>query len=135
MQLKDSHVCKSGNFCEVCRDIDSGIHTRIKLQQYYKLPSQEFECPFGKKFTKKGKPGTELKKLLKRVGITATGNCSCNARAKQMDLKGVEWCKANVETIVGWLQEEAEKRSLPFFEWLAVKIVQRAIKNAERTEI
>jgi hypothetical protein len=48
-------------------------------------------------------PGTELKKLLKLVGITASPTCSCNARARTMDTNGCDWCEANIDTIVAEL--------------------------------
>lgn len=76
--------------------------------------------------------GTELKKLLSAVGITATPNCSCNARAADMDRNGIEWCEANIDTIVGWLREEAEKRGLPFLDAAGRMLVRRAIRNARR---
>lgn len=77
-------------------------------------------------------PGTELKKLLARVGITATPDCSCNARAAEMDRQGVEWCEANLDTIVGWLREQAAARGLPFLDVAGRLLVRRAIKNARR---
>jgi hypothetical protein len=77
-------------------------------------------------------PGTELKKLLKLVGITATPNCSCNAKAKVMDTNGADWCEANLDQIVGWLREEATKRKLPFIDAAGRLLVRRAIKNARR---
>jgi len=77
-------------------------------------------------------PGTELKKLLARVGITATPDCSCNARAAEMDRQGVEWCEANLDTIVGWLREQAEARGLPFLDVAGRMLVKRAIANARR---
>ena len=80
-------------------------------------------------------PGTELKKLLSSVGITATPNCSCNARAADMDRNGVEWCESNIDTIVGWLREEAEKRGLPFVDLAGRLLVRRAIKNARRAAV
>ena len=79
-------------------------------------------------------PGTELKKLLSRVGITATPNCSCNARARTMDERGCDWCEANLDEIVGWLREEAAKRGLPFVDVAGRMLVRRAIKNARRQE-
>lgn len=78
--------------------------------------------------------GTELKKLLKMVGITSTPNCSCNARAKLMNQNGLQWCKDNIDTIVGWLKEEAEKRNLPFFTYGAKKLVKLAIYRAENVK-
>ena len=77
-------------------------------------------------------PGTELKKLLKKVGITASPDCSCNARARLMDERGIEWCEANIDEIVGWLREEAAKRGLPFIDMAGRVLVKRAIRNARR---
>jgi hypothetical protein len=77
-------------------------------------------------------PGTELKKLLKLVGITATPNCSCNARAKRMDHEGCDWCEAHLDEIVGWLREEASKRGLPFLDAAGRVLVRRAISNARK---
>jgi hypothetical protein len=56
-------------------------------------------------------PGTELKKLLAAwpLRIVATPNCSCNARAAEMDRKGCDWCEENIDTIIGWLREEARR--------------------------
>lgn len=62
-----------------------------------------------------GCPGSWLKwllaKLLKQV---ASPNCSCNARAAQMDQWGCRACLWNLGTIIGWLGEEAGKRKLRF---------------------
>lgn len=76
--------------------------------------------------------GTQLKKLLSKVGIKSTENCSCNARAKLMNANGIEWCEQNVNEIVGWLKEEAAKRNLPFLALPAKIVVQRAISLAKR---
>ena len=76
--------------------------------------------------------GTKLKKLLGMVGIKASEGCSCNQRAKAMDERGIEWCEQNKETIVGWLREEAKKRSLPFLDAAGYMILNRAIKLAKR---
>jgi len=77
-------------------------------------------------------PGTELKKLLAKVGITATPDCACNAHADEMDRQGVEWCEANLDTIVGWLREQAEARGLPFLDLAGRMLVRRAISNARK---
>jgi hypothetical protein len=52
-------------------------------------------------------PGTELKAILGSVGINPSPNCSCNSRMRQMDEWGVEGCRENFETIIGWLEEKA----------------------------
>jgi hypothetical protein len=77
-------------------------------------------------------PGTELKKLLALAGIVAAPDCSCNARAAEMDRQGVEWCEANIDKIVGWLREQAEARGLPFLDVAGRMLVRRAIRNAKR---
>lgn len=77
-------------------------------------------------------PGTQLKRLLSKVGIKSTPNCSCNARARKMDEMGVEWCEENLDEIVGWLKEEAKKRNLPFLAFPTKILVQRAINAAKR---
>ena len=79
-----------------------------------------------------GGAGTELKGLLKKIGIVSSPNCSCNKRANMMDAKGIDWCKENIEEIVDWLAEEAKKRKLPFLRFAGKKLVQLAISRAER---
>jgi len=79
-------------------------------------------------------PGTQLKRLLSKVGIKSTPNCSCNARARKMDEMGVEWCEQNIDEIVGWLKEEAQKRRLPFLAFPTKILVQRAINMAKRVQ-
>lgn len=80
-------------------------------------------------------PGTELKKLLTKIGIAATPNCSCNARARRMDEEEARepgWCEAHLDEIVGWLREEATKRGLPFVDMAGRVLVRRAISNARK---
>jgi hypothetical protein len=79
-----------------------------------------------------GGVGTELKKLLALAGIVAAPDCSCNARAAEMDRQGVEWCEANIDTIVGWLREQAAARGLPFLDVAGRLLVRRAIRNAKK---
>ena len=78
--------------------------------------------------------GAELKKMLESVGIRATPNCSCNAKATAMNKNGIEWCKNNKDTILSWLQEEAVKRKLPFFRFFARRMINIAISRAEKAE-
>jgi len=83
-------------------------------------------------------PGTELKKLLKTwLRIEASPTCSCNARAKLMDIGEARepgWCGAHLDEIVGWLREEAAKRKLPFLDVAGRVLVRRAISNARREQ-
>ena len=77
-------------------------------------------------------PGTELKKLLKKVGITTSPGCACNKRARVMDEKGCDWCAENLSTITGWLKEEhtRQKIMLPFSETAVSLLVRYAIRRA-----
>jgi len=75
--------------------------------------------------------GTELKRLLSFVGIKASPNCKCTARAITMNAKGVQWCKDNKEEIIDWLEEEAKRRNLPFVRLAGAKMLSLAISRAE----
>lgn len=77
-------------------------------------------------------PGTELKKLLSKVGITTKPGCACNRRARVMDEKGCDWCAENLSTIVGWLKEEhtRQKIMIPFSETAVSLLVRYAIRRA-----
>lgn len=78
-------------------------------------------------------PGTELKALLKDwLGIQASPNCSCNARARQMDEWGPDLCEKNLPTIVAWLEEQAKARKLPFVRFAAEQAVKLAIRRARK---
>lgn len=77
-------------------------------------------------------PGTELKKLLSKIGITTKPGCQCNQRARVMDEKGADWCAENLSTIVGWLKEEhaRQKILIPFSETAVSLLVKYAIRRA-----
>lgn len=77
-------------------------------------------------------PGTILSNMIKTLGINFTPNCSCRQRAIQMNIEGPTWCENNIETIIGWLHEEAKKRSLPFVDMVVRAMVNRAISKSRR---
>lgn len=52
-----------------------------------------------------GKPGTELKGVLSRLGIAVAPTCDCNAKAQQMDAWGVAGCRQRRDTIIQWLRD------------------------------
>lgn len=79
-----------------------------------------------------GGPGTELKKLLSKIGIDATPTCSCNSRARVMDEWGPDICEREIGTIIDWLREEANKRNLPFVDIAGYILIKRAIHNARK---
>lgn len=76
--------------------------------------------------------GTELKRLLSRVGIHSTPKCLCDQRAMIMDEEGPDWCRQNLSVIVEWMREEAEIRRMPFCRVAAKLLVLRAIRNARK---
>lgn len=77
-------------------------------------------------------PGTILSKMLAKIGIKSTPNCSCRRRAMEMNRRGPDWCAENIETITGWLREESEKRKLPFVDFAGRLLIQRAIKVSRK---
>lgn len=82
-----------------------------------------------------GGPGTELKKLLRRwLGITATPNCSCNARALEMDAWGPDGCETHMQTILDWLREQATARGIPFISFAVERVVRLAIGRVRRRQ-
>jgi hypothetical protein len=76
--------------------------------------------------------GTVLSNMIKSLGIFITSGCSCKAHAIEMNEKGNDWCDENIDTIVGWLREEASKRKLPFIDAIVKLIVKRAIKKSRK---
>jgi hypothetical protein len=77
-------------------------------------------------------PGTELKRMLAAIGIQASGACKCKQRAIAMDAAGPDWCNEHIDEIVGWLEEEAHRRKLPFVRLAAKILVKAAIRSARR---
>jgi hypothetical protein len=76
--------------------------------------------------------GTAMKGMLKRIGITSSPTCRCNARARDMDAKGLQWVRDNIDTVSGWLREEADKRKLPYVDLAGKTLIRLAIRTAER---
>ena len=118
-------IKEPGRAWVVCRNCGRRVHVRADhIGLVFANCRVEGAVPAG--------VGHELKKLLAIAGITATPNCSCNARAREMDARGPDWCEANIDTIVGWLREEATKRKLPFVDMAGRLLVKRAIRNARK---
>lgn len=79
-------------------------------------------------------PGTILSNMFSFLGIQSTPNCSCKRHAIEMNTRGADWCEQNIDTILGWLKEESNKRKLPFIESVARIIVNRAIKLSRKLQ-
>src|SRR4051812_47283783 len=69
------------------------------LEERHETTNKDINVPRG--------PGTELKRILSKLGINPGPNCSCNARAAQMDTWGIDGCEQpeNFATITEWLRE------------------------------
>ena len=79
-------------------------------------------------------PGTELSKLLKRIGIEPTPTCACRAKAAEMDAWGPDECSKpqRIDEVVAVMRAEATDRGLPFLDIAGRLLVRRAISNARR---
>ena len=53
-------------------------------------------------------PGSELKTMLRDLGLFERPNCGCNLRAQQMNQLGIEGCEQNIEMIAQWLRDGAK---------------------------
>jgi len=100
----------------------AGDDIQLFLQKQY--PKTLEEEPYG--------PGSILHSMFSSLGIKAGPNCSCKRHALKMNEEGIEWCEENLETILGWLQEETKKRNIPFVKSAASLIVKRAINKARK---
>lgn len=82
-------------------------------------------------------PGTELSRLLKRLGIEPTPTCACRAKAAQMDAWGPDECEKpeHIDEVIAVMREEAKARGLPFLDVVGRMLVRRAIKNARKNNI
>lgn len=54
-------------------------------------------------------PGTELKAILRRLGIVSGPNCECNSRVAVMDQRGVDGCAETRDEIVSWIKDGAPR--------------------------
>lgn len=133
-------TCSSHHFISRCNErgyttLETEDCIVKKVGSLWTIDTQHPKYPSSMKknlSTDKGGAGTELKSLLKLIGITSSPGCSCNKRAAIMDHNGIDWCKQNLDQIVSWLREEATKRKLPFANFAGKKIVRMAISRAEK---
>ena len=79
-------------------------------------------------------PGSQLKRMLSKIGIQPSPGCQCNKRAALMDKRGADWCEEHLEEIVAWLREEAQRAHLPFVDLAGRILIRRAIKLARATK-
>lgn len=80
-------------------------------------------------------PGTILASMFSAIGIKSTPTCSCRRHALEMNSRGLEWCENNLDTILGWLKEECEKRKIPWVETVARLVVNRALNKSRKYQL
>lgn len=75
--------------------------------------------------------GASLAYLLSRFWIRHAPGCKCAERAARLDAMGPEWARENKEMILGWLEEEANRRGLPYIRIAAELVLEAAIARVE----
>lgn len=81
-----------------------------------------------------GKPGTELKLLLRKLGFAESANCGCKSHMTEMNRRGINWCEDHIDKIVLWMKSEAVKQELRFSAIFASLLVRLAIRRARKKE-
>jgi hypothetical protein len=56
--------------------------------------------------------GTELKKIFAELGISPASACQCDAKAREWNANGVEWCQSHRAEILAHLQSAYAHASL-----------------------
>jgi hypothetical protein len=78
-------------------------------------------------------PGTELSKLLNKMGYRPNSTCKCWKHKRTMNEWGPDKCKDNIDTIVEWLKNEAKKQSRMFNRHAAKLLVLIAIRRSRNS--
>jgi hypothetical protein len=120
--------CNEGCACAEPDVEDVGTESSPAQTEPYETPCSAI----GVAMEAESGPGAELKSLLGYLGITATPSCPCNQRAKVMNARGCDWCEANIDTISGWLEEEAKRRKLPYVHAAGKILIRLAIRRARK---
>lgn len=77
--------------------------------------------------------GAHLKRVLNRLGVETPASCSCNGKAKSLDLWGPDLCAEREDFISKWLLDEATKRLLPYTDAAGKRLLKVAIKRARKS--
>lgn len=87
-------------------------------------------------------PGDYLHDAIRRwIGASPSPDCACKARIAQMNAWGTAGCRVHLDQIVGWLENEAQKRgwwrfavAMPGSRYFIRQMVLGAIEQAEVAE-
>jgi hypothetical protein len=85
-------------------------------------------------------PGDYLHDAIRKwTGEQPTKQCACQDRINAMNTNGPAWCRKNIDTIVGWLADEAKQRdwwrfavAVPGSRLFIKRMVLGAIVKAEK---
>lgn len=84
-------------------------------------------------------PGSELTRLLAKLGIKKKSGCGCAKRAAQMDAWGTDECERRIDEIADWLVDAADDSLVTRYLPGAVKaiaaksLIREAIRRARAT--
>ena len=135
MNWVESSHCRSRAHCIACRN-ERAFRSSIVAKGW--AGELDFPCPHGIAwgsqvvFPAPAGPGATLKRILAKAGITPMAHCKCNQRALEMDRRGPDWCERHIDTIVGWLADEAARRRIPFSALAARGLIRMAISLSRR---
>ncbi|GIW60050.1 MAG: hypothetical protein KatS3mg087_1116 [Patescibacteria group bacterium] len=77
-------------------------------------------------------PGTVLHNLLAALGFEPSKDCSCWQYIHIMNVRGVEWCELNLETIVDWIGRGSRLSKIPLVRTGLKCLVNHAISEARK---
>lgn len=123
-----SAVCNNAPQPKNGADIRSGIVPVVPgpLEEGQKIDRRHFGLPqFG--------VGSELKKLLKKIGIELPQNCTCNSKLTHLDSFEPEIVSEKMRAqVLAWMAKDASARALYFDAEKAEKILEIAVRRAIR---
>lgn len=112
----------------VHRDPAAGEWRETATQAVVPLPPR-------KPYIEPSGPGTELKRILTRLGITETGGCGCTDMLRRMNAWGVAGCREHREEIIAYLRAKAAERGWVLTSALPVgQLLDAAIYTAEQAQ-
>lgn len=83
--------------------------------------------------TKYQGPGTKLKNIFSWFGITEDEDCDCTSHVELMDRWGPKGCEQNIETVLGFLVQSANKQQIYYSEFAARRAIKLAIYLSKRS--
>ncbi len=125
----------SPEICMACTRLGRGINEVTVLHTIETLMHSGEEVPqyltdYIKNPDLSHGPGTSLKNFLSWF-ITQPPNCSCNDRAKLMNLWGKKKCLEEFSTIMGWLRESALDSGIRYSEIVLSYSVKTIIRMSK----